>query len=414
MIPDGWKVEPFGNFISSAQNGFGRRPNGEENGYIVLRIADVTNGFVDISDVRRINMIGKEFDTYQIHKNDLLFVRVNGSRDCVAQCVLVDKEYSDVAFNDHLIRVKLKEGLNSNFVRYVFRSEHIRSKLLSYIPMAQGGQLTVNQASLSCVQIPIPPLLEQCRIAEVLGVWDESIDLLERLIGRVRSRKQGLMQQLLTGKKRFKEFEGSEWKLQTLSDFGKNGCPTVKAGPFGSSLKKEFYTNRGYKIYGQEQVIADSPFVGNYYIDENRFQSLKSCEVLPDDILVTLVGTIGRVLLLPKDIEAGIINPRLLRVRLDKQKILPLFAKHYLESEDNIKLMESLSQGGTMGVLNAKLFKSLPFPCLSIPEQEKIATVLSAADEEISTLEKQLAAYKQQKLGLMQQLLTGKIRVGTI
>jgi type I restriction enzyme, S subunit len=114
---------------------------------------------------------------------------------------------------------------------------------------------------------------------------------------------------------------------------------------------------------------------------------------------------------MPKEIEAGIINPRLLRIRLDKERIFPLFVKYILESEANVKLMESMAQGGTMGVLNAKLIKSLPFPSLSIKEQEKIASVLSAADTEISNLEKQLAAYKQQKRGLMQQLLTGKTRV---
>jgi restriction endonuclease S subunit len=78
--------------------------------------------------------------------------------------------------------------------------------------------IKITKSSLLKLEIILPPLLEQCKIAEVLGVWDESIDLLERLIGRVRSRKQGLMQQLLTGKKRFKEFEGSEWEMIKVGD----------------------------------------------------------------------------------------------------------------------------------------------------------------------------------------------------
>jgi type I restriction enzyme, S subunit len=381
-IPKGWEDKNLGE-VATLQRGFDLPEQDRVPGVIPIVSSSGTTGF---------------HNEWKVNPPGI----VTGRYGTIGEVFFIEVDFWPLNTS---LWVKDFHGNNHRYVYYLLKS-------LDYKKLSdKTGVPGINRNDVHKLKVILPPLREQCRIAEILGVWDESIDLLERLIGRIRSRKQGLMQQLLTGKKRFKEFEGSEWKLQTLSDFGKNGCPTVKAGPFGSSLKKEFYTDRGYKIYGQEQVIADSPFIGNYYIDESRFQSLKSCEVLPDDILVTLVGTIGRVLLLPKDIEAGIINPRLLRIRLDKQKIVPSFAKHYLESESNIKLMESLSQGGTMGVLNAKLFKSLPFPYLSITEQEKIAAVLSAADAEISTLEKQLAAYKQQKRGLMQQLLTGRTSI---
>ncbi len=68
----------------------------------------------------------------------------------------------------------------------------------------------------------------------------------------------------------------------------------LKAGPFGSALKKSFYVLNGYKIYGQEQVIREDPFYGDYYIDEERYEVLKSCAVKPGDILISLVGTIGK------------------------------------------------------------------------------------------------------------------------
>ena len=91
----------------------------------------------------------------------------------------------------------------------------LNANVLKWRQFAASSRKDPNITRKDVCEFPIvlPPLLEQCRIAEVLGVWDESIDLLERLIGKTRSRKQGLMQQLLTGKKRFKEFEGSEWLL---------------------------------------------------------------------------------------------------------------------------------------------------------------------------------------------------------
>ncbi|MBG1259629.1 restriction endonuclease subunit S [Nostoc commune] len=309
--------------------------------------------------------------------------------------------------NNHAHIISGTANCQTSWFYYYF----MHRPLTSYLTRQGAGRYKLNKATLEKIPVLIPPISEQCKIAEILSSWDKAIALLEQLITAKRKLKQGLMQQLLTGKKRFKEFEGSEWHIGMLNELGKSQFPTVKAGPFGSSVKKEFYTNQGYKIYGQEQVIANSPFIGEYYIDEARFQTLKSCEVLPNDILVSLVGTIGRVLLIPDNAEIGIINPRLLRIRLNQKKVLPLFAKYFLESEAILKLMNNLAQGGTMGVLNANLVKTVPFPILRIEEQQKIASILSAADTEISNLEKQLAAYKKQKRGLMQQLLTGKKRV---
>ena len=88
----------------------------------------------------------------------------------------------------------------------------------------------------------------------------------------------------------------------------------IKAGPFGSALKKSSYVKSGYKIYGQEQVISGNWETGDYYISEEKFNELISCRVKPYDILISLVGTVGKVLILPKGISDGIINPRLIKI----------------------------------------------------------------------------------------------------
>ena len=87
LYPHDWRVARFGEFIRSVQNGFGRRPSGREDGPIVLRLADVSKGYIDLSNVRRVRMSEGELEKYHLRKNDLLFIRVNGSRDVVARCV---------------------------------------------------------------------------------------------------------------------------------------------------------------------------------------------------------------------------------------------------------------------------------------------------------------------------------------
>jgi type I restriction enzyme S subunit len=186
--------------------------------------------------------------------------------------------------------------------------------------------------------------------------------------------------------------------------------PAVKAGPFGSSLKKEFYVQDGYKIYGQEQVIRNDAFFGDYFINEEKFSELKTCSVLPGDILISLVGTVGKVLLIPDNANECVINPRLIRISLDRSKAMPLFMKYYLENNRTQRLLYRRAQGGTMGVLNANTFKSLLLLVPPLVEQTKIAQILSIWDKAIETTEKLIENSKAQKKALMQQLLTGKIR----
>ena len=122
------------------------------------------------------------------------------------------------------------------------------------------------------------------------------------------------------------------WSWTNFETLAKAEKHALKAGPFGSALKKEFYVPSGYKIYGQEQVIKDDPYFGDYYIDEERFQSLNSCETKPGDFLISLVGTIGRTMIVPEDAEPGIINPRLVKMSLDRRLIDPRLLKVYLGS----------------------------------------------------------------------------------
>jgi len=108
-----------------------------------------------------------------------------------------------------------------------------------------------------------------------------------------------------------------DWSVAVLDSLGKYGRPAIKAGPFGSSLTKNTYVAAGYKVYGQEQVIRGDHLYGDYYISKAKFNDLKSCSVQAGDILLSLVGTAGRVLVIPPGASEGIINPRLIRFSFD-------------------------------------------------------------------------------------------------
>ncbi|HET6444368.1 MAG TPA: restriction endonuclease subunit S, partial [candidate division Zixibacteria bacterium] len=95
------------------------------------------------------------------------------------------------------------------------------------------------------------------------------------------------------------------WCWANIDLLAAHEANAIKAGPFGSSLKKSCFESDGYKVYGQEQVIRNDPYYGDYYINEKKYNELISCSVKPGDILISLVGTIGRLLILPDDVVPG-------------------------------------------------------------------------------------------------------------
>ena len=192
------------------------------------------------------------------------------------------------------------------------------------------------------------------------------------------------------------------WVWTNFVEIAENTPNALKAGPFGSALKKSFYVPSGYKIYGQEQVIKEDPFYGDYYIDEEKYNSLRSCSVKPKDILISLVGTIGKVLILPEGISEGIINPRLVKLSLHKSLTLAEFIKAYLESPSVRDYFSKLSHGGTMDILNLTTLKALPILLPPLNEQRQIVDKLDrigdrhrTARNELSHIPKLIARYKQ-------------------
>jgi type I restriction enzyme S subunit len=202
-----------------------------------------------------------------------------------------------------------------------------------------------------------------------------------------------------------------DWGYARLDSLGDGKRPPVKAGPFGSTLTKDQYVPVGFKVYGQEQVIAGDPLFGSYYISSKKYRELESCAVQPGDVLLSLVGTIGRLLEIPDGAPLGVINPRLLRLSLDKERVSPKFFKYVFETGTVQSRLERQAQGGTMGVLNAGVLRPFQIPLPELPEQRAIATALSDVDALLGGLDRLVAKKRDLKVAAMQQLLTGQTRL---
>ena len=202
-----------------------------------------------------------------------------------------------------------------------------------------------------------------------------------------------------------------EWDDPRLDSLGDGRTPPIKAGPFGSSLTKDQYVPEGYKIYGQEQVIARDHLFGDYFITLKKYRELETCAVRPGDVLLSLVGTVGRLLEVPEGAPPGIINPRLIRFTFDRERVLPRFFTYVFESGSVQSLLARQAQGGTMGVLNAGVLRPFRISLPPLPEQRAIATALSDVDGLLGGLDRLIAKKRDLKQAAMQQLLTCQTRL---
>ena len=326
----------------------------------------------------------------------------------------IGSRYKKYVISQSQFRVRLNQDtVNPHFVVSYFLSPKGQSFLLEkkgHTGVPALAQPTTNFRKLC---IPLPSLPEQEQIVNAFEDIDDLILSLEKHISKKKSIKQGAMQELLTGKRRLPGFSG-KWRTEIIPDVLQKQ-EGIKIGPFGSQLKKEYLLDDGpYRVYGQENVYAQDFTIGNRYLNRERFRQLQSCEVRPGDFLISTMGTIGKCAIVPNGIHSGIMDSHLIRLRINEQKLMPEYLLHLFSEElGYLKGQTSkLSVGGIMDGLSTKIVNALNvFYPEDLSEQKAIAEFLSTMNAEIQTLEQKLEKYRQVKQGMMQQLLTGKIRL---
>lgn len=258
----------------------------------------------------------------------------------------------------------------------------------------------VSKNNLSKIKIPLPTLPEQKAIAQVLSTADAAIHTTEKLIAQKELRKKWLMQQLLTGKKRLKGFENTKWKIQPLENFIK---PVVREVPkpdvpyLGIGLRSH---GKGTFLKHDEQPEKNS--MDKFYV------------VRPNDLIVNITFAWEQAIAIvrPED-DGALASHRFPTYTFIEEKGHPDFFRFYILQPRMKFMLEMISPGGAgrNRVMSKKDFIKLEFLLPEYKEQTAIAHVLQAADKEISLLKAKAEKLREQKKGLMQVLLTGKVRL---
>ena len=199
------------------------------------------------------------------------------------------------------------------------------------------------------------------------------------------------------------------WKWVCFEQICENDNNALKAGPFGSALKKSDCAEDGYKIYGQEQVISGQESLETYRVTESKYHQLKSCATKSGDMLISLVGTIGKILILSEHAEVGIINPRLVKITLHED-IVRQYIKIYLDGPFAHDFFKGFSHGGTMEILNLSILKELPIPLPPLSEQHEIVRRVEQLFAYADTIEKQVNNALTRVNNLTQSILAKAFR----
>lgn len=287
------------------------------------------------------------------------------------------------------------------------------------------GANILNQELIKNAVLIDMPFIEAEKIANFLDHETAKIDSLiekqQKLIELLKEKRQAVISHAVTKGLNpdvpMKD-SGVDWLGQVpehwdVSRF-KFVCTSIIAGPFGSSITKDMYVSNGYKVYGQEQVIPNDFNVGDYYISEKDYIELNRYAVYPKDILISCVGTFGKIAVFPDDAEKGIINPRLIKTTINK-KFNPYFFREYLKSDAVFKQFEQLSRGGTMGVINIGILNEIVTVVPPRVEQDDIYNFIQHQKNKFNNLikkaESAIQLMQERRTALISAAVTGKIDV---
>lgn len=276
----------------------------------------------------------------------------------------------------------------------------------------KGGQPLVSQKPIYAVKLPMPPLPEQRKIAKILSTWDKAISTTETLIETSKQQKKALMQQLLTGKKRLvnpetgKAFEG-EWEEVKLEDH----INLLSGHAFKSSA---FEKNSNYKLLRGINITRGTlRWTEEQTFSWTNLDGFEKYLLNVGDIVISMDGSlVGRnyALITESNHEPMLLVQRVARIRC-KTTLVHQYLLQHVASDRFKSYVDAVKTVTAIPHISAKDIKHFMIALPSVDEQQKIASVLTAADKEIEVLEAKLAHFKQEKKALMQQLLTGKRRV---
>jgi type I restriction enzyme S subunit len=343
----------------------------------------------------------------RVLKGDLLFNGTSETPEEVALASVLDAEVGQLFLNSFCFGFRLGSPQlhDAKFLAYFFRGP-VGRQLMS--ALAQGAtRYNMSKRQFLSLPLALPSPAEQRAIAEALSDADRLLGALEALIAKKRAIKQAAMQQLLTGKTRLPGF-GGEWaELNMAAD----SILKARIGWQGLTTSEYLSTGEHYLVTGTDFVNGRIDWTTCHFVNRDRFVQDRNIQLNPGDVLLTKDGTIGKAGYVETLPGPATLNSGVFVIRPKNDAYIPLYMHYVLTSRIFDKFLARLQAGSTITHLYQKDFVGFAFDAPSREEQAAIATALSEMDAEIAALEARRDKTSAIKQGMMQQLLTGRVRL---
>jgi len=401
-IPDGWIKTKLG--AHTLKIGSGITPKGGSNTYKnsgipLIRSQNVLWGKLSFEDIAYIdNQQHEKMSGSVVVPNDVL-LNITGAS--IGRSCLVSNKIKEANVNQHVCIIRTNSDISPMFLLYFLLSYKGQKQIDQF--QAGGNRQGLNFAQIRSFKITLPPVHEQTKIAKILSTWDKAIDVTEKLIENSKAQKKALMQQLLIDHEASTKFK--EYKLGNLGSTY-TGLSGKTKDDFGKGKPFIPYLN----IFINSRVNIKAISLVSISKDEKQYK------VVYGDVFFTTSSEtpdeVGMSSVLLDEVEELYLNSFCFGFRLDNFDTLsPEFAQYLFRGQNIRRQIFKLAQGATRYNLSKKSLLKITLKLPSIKEQQKIASILFAADKEIKLLQQKYDFLVQEKKALMQQLLTGKRRV---
>ena len=420
-VPEGWEIASLSDCSSITNSNVDKKYHDDEIEVKLCNYMDVyINEEVDKSiDFMTATATTLEIEKFELKQNDVIITKDSELPDDIAIPTYIKEDLENVLCGYHLTLLRPKMKCNGKFLAIVLQSSRYKKY---FGALASGStRFALSLGVISNTPILLPPLKEQQKIAKILSTLDRTIEASQKLIAKEKNIKKGLMHDLLTNgidengtirslkTHQYKESElgliPEEWEIQTL----KSILTFLKDGTHGTHQD----VNNGIPMLSAKDIYNGKIDLNNeprLISEEDYLQIHRNYSIQKNDILLTIVGTIGRVAIV-KTIQKFTLQ-RSVAILRTNNKIIVEYLYYILTNQTFLNQLivktNASAQGGIyLGTLATAKVK---YP-KGMEEQQKIANILTAQDKKIKTEEKNLEKLKELKKGLMYDLLSGKVRV---
>ena len=418
VIPEDWNCSSVAQIASSTSNSIVGGPFGSDlvsNDYVptgvpVVRGQNMGGSYVAGDFVFVSTLKAKKLQANTARADDIVFTQ----RGTLGQVSIVpSKPFGEYVISQSQMKLTLNRAVADTQYIYQYFSGVEGQKQITQSAIQTGVPHT-NLGILKAYRVPLPSsVVEQRAIAAALSDVDALLAKLDQLIAKKRDLKQAAMQQLLTGQTRLPGFSGA-WEVKRLGDVADpNQKWSFTGGPFGSNLKFSDYTDEGVRII-QLQNIGDGEFHDDYaiYTSAEKAVELLSCNVYPGDIILSKMGDpVARACLVPSTDQRYLMCSDGIRLAVDQTRFNTKFVFFQINASSFRSRAENAGTGSTRKRIGLTQLRNLELTSPSLGEQTAIATVLSDMDAELAVLDARRDKTRTLKQGMMQELLTGRIRL---